>query len=263
MGTMLTPAHVLKAAALAAFFMAALLAPIVGKAQVFQFKTPEPEVTAASADWQVNSEPIIVGGLIFSPARETRFFDGEIMAQVGAYRGVPVYADVTELPWGTVYVPVGRNLMRAYVRTGEAGTGLTGTGMPSGGIPSGVGTSGTLLTPMSSTAPIPTPEPEVSLSGGDLSVNIPPLTALTRPARVESIPHPKGINGVWVEYEGARWYSDGPAVALATGRFSRIGEYQGFPVYRAQGGGGNEIWIAVVNSENATDVPVAPFAKRG
>src|SRR5262245_30353193 len=85
-------------------------------AQVYQFRTPPPPVTAQYAEWQVNSEPIIVNSLVYYPTRETRFFDGEIMAQVGVYRSVPVYADVTLEAHSVIYVPVGRNLVRGYER---------------------------------------------------------------------------------------------------------------------------------------------------
>ena len=39
-------------------------------------------------------------------------------------------------------------------------------------------------------------------------------------------------NGVWLEFEGKRWYSDGAAVPFSSDRFEQIGDYSGFPVYR-------------------------------
>ena len=59
--------------------------------------------------WQFNDEPIMVNGLIYFPTRERRFFDGEIMSQVGVYRRVPVYADVTLEPHSVIYLPIGRS----------------------------------------------------------------------------------------------------------------------------------------------------------
>jgi hypothetical protein len=47
----------------------AMLLPNVGNAQVFQFRTPPPDVSAAAADWQINSVPIIVGGLTYYATR--------------------------------------------------------------------------------------------------------------------------------------------------------------------------------------------------
>src|SRR5581483_8361142 len=96
------------------FSFAAVLLPISGSAQVVQTGTPAPPATAEYADWQFNSEPLLVNGLIYYPTRESRFFDAQIMVQTGVYRSVPIYADVTKQPFSVVYVPIGRGLMRAY-----------------------------------------------------------------------------------------------------------------------------------------------------
>ena len=85
----------------------AVLFPNMGNAQVFQFRTPPPDVTAAGAAWQINSEPIVVGGLIYYPTRGFRMFDGQVMAQTGIFEGVPVYADTTIEPYSELYVPLG------------------------------------------------------------------------------------------------------------------------------------------------------------
>src|SRR5437667_10689794 len=73
----------------------AVLLPAAGRAQAFQFRSPAPEVTAATAVWQVSSQPIIVQGLVYLPTRDYRLFDGQVMTQVGIYQGVPIYADTT------------------------------------------------------------------------------------------------------------------------------------------------------------------------
>jgi hypothetical protein len=44
----------------------AVLLPNVGSAQVFQFRTPPPDTSAAAAQWQIDGEPIVVGGLTIS-----------------------------------------------------------------------------------------------------------------------------------------------------------------------------------------------------
>ena len=54
----------------------AVLFPTKGNAQVFQFRTPPPDVSAAGAAWQINGEPVVVGGLTFYPTRGFRLFDG-------------------------------------------------------------------------------------------------------------------------------------------------------------------------------------------
>lgn len=223
----------------------ALLMPKVGNAQ--------PTVTAQSADWQISSQPIVVDGLVYYPTRETRFFDKEIMTQTGVYLGVPVYADVTLEPYSVLYVPLSRMMMRGYERRrdGEL-AGTTGSRVPSFPvdirtdaeseartftIPGAAGTGGTLPAP-------------------GASVFTPDVPRVTR-TRMESIPRPRGNDGIWVEYAGERWYSDGPAVVFDAQRFHQIGVYRGFPVYRDAERGAEEIWVRVV-----ADGPVAPYTKR-
>ena len=88
--------------------------PRAGSAQVSPFENPAPQVTAASEIWQLNSEPILVNGLVYLPTDARVFFDGHVMVPIGVYEKVPVYADATLEPFSVVYVPVGRNLMRPY-----------------------------------------------------------------------------------------------------------------------------------------------------
>jgi hypothetical protein len=245
----------------AAVLMLAVLLPNLGRAQVYQSKTPPPPVSAQYEAWQFNDEPIIVNGLIYYPTRETRFFDGEIMSQVGVYRRVPVYADVTLEPHSVVYLPIGRQSMRGYERRREGElAGTTGSRMSA--FPVEVASSMTtapreippqMLAPIgTSGAAIPAPAPEVALETAERP-NLPP------PARthIESIPQPRENNGVWLEYGGARWYSDGPATVFDANRFIEIGNYRGFPVYRDKSRGADEIWVRVV-----VGGPVAPYSKR-
>ena len=56
-------------------FTVAVLLPTVGNAQVSQFRTPPPDVSAAAAEWQINSTPIVVGGLSYYATRAFRLFD--------------------------------------------------------------------------------------------------------------------------------------------------------------------------------------------
>ena len=79
----------------------------------------------------------------------------------------------------------------------------------------------------------------------------------SRPGGIESIARPASTNGIWLEFDGARWYSDGPATSFSPDRFEPVGEYRGFPVYRDRTGRTNDIWVSVTR-----DGPVAPYAKR-
>src|SRR5580704_4684009 len=91
----------------------ALLMPTVGNAQVYEVGS-SPEVSAATADWQVNSQLIPIDGLVYAPTRESRMFDPQVMVQIAVYQGVPIFADATMQPWSVVYVPLGSGRMRTY-----------------------------------------------------------------------------------------------------------------------------------------------------
>jgi hypothetical protein len=214
----------------------AVLFPNVSNAQAYAYGTPAPEVTAGTAEWQTQSLRIIVNGLVYYPTRAFRLFDPAVMTQTGVYDGVPVYSDVTIEPYSNVYVPVSRSNMRVYERRRE------GALAPAGDLNGAVGTSGSSL-----------PRP-VSTSG---TASIPDRVR-PKATRVESVPAPVATNGVWLEFNGARWYADGAAVSFTPDRFAPIGEYRGFPVYRdREGKKPNEIWVSVVK-----DGPVAPYATR-
>jgi hypothetical protein len=269
----------------------AVLVPTVLSAQAFQFRTPSPEVNAAGAAWQANGEPILVQGLFYYPTREFRPFDGQVMTQIAVYQSVPIYVDATLAP-GVVYVPVGRDRMRTYerLRAGEL-AGTTGSRTPTfpvtpaSGIPVDervVGTSGVLAGGPGMPRMI---EPSAPITSGTVAIvgpgaartgepgpvgtagsfTTPPAGTIgtapstpvrPTPTRVESIPRPTGSRGVWLDFNGARWYSAGAAEPFEPARFTRIGEYRGFSVYREARGASDQIWIAVVQ-----DGPVAPYRR--
>jgi hypothetical protein len=246
----------------------AVLIPRMGNAQVYQFRTPNPEITAANSMWQVNSEPIIFQGLVYYPTREFRTFDGQVMTQIGIYQGVPIYADTTVEAFSIVYVPVGTTRMRAWERARDreiAGTmGSSALWNPSRAA------SATPYIYATPTAPAPVPASEerpVGTAGTIVpsavgAMAAPRVPDRVRPARttLESIPLPprvRGSNGVWLEFNGNRWYSAGAAVSFRPERFVPIGAYRGFPVYRDTTGDPDRIWVSVVQ-----DGPLAPYEKR-
>jgi hypothetical protein len=69
-------------------------------------------------------------------------------------------------------------------------------------------------------------------------VTAPPVgTSGARPVvgPLETARRPQGLNGVFIEIEGRRYFSDGVAVTYDDKLFTRAGDYHGFPVYRHQG----------------------------
>jgi hypothetical protein len=177
---------------------------------------------------QVNSESVIVGGLTYYPTRAFRMFDGQVMAQTGMYANAPVYSDTTLEPYSELYVPVGNGRMRVYERRRERE--LAGT----------TGTAGSFVPRVASESAV-----------------LPDLGRPHRTSIITAVSHTNVANGVWLEFNGARWYSNGPANVFSPDRFEPIGEYHGFPVYRNKTSGTDDIWVSVVK-----DGPVAPYAKR-
>jgi len=248
--------------------LVAVLLPKVGNAQVYDSRTLPPDVSAADASWQVNSQPIVVEALIFYPTREYRQFDGQVMAQIGVYQGVPIFADTTLEPWSLVYVPVGRERLRAYERprTRE----LAGTsGSRSASFVTPPSSAGNPATYTTATPPAPGPPVVEDRPVGTAGALVPrpagmnrevadiPQRARATRTRLETIPRPSTANGVWLEFGGNRWYSAGSAVPFMPDRFTPVGQYRGFTVYRSTTGDRDRIWVSVV-----PDGPVAPYEKR-
>jgi hypothetical protein len=231
----------------------AVALPISGNAQVFRFRTPPPDVSAAGAEWQINSEPIIVEGLTYYPTRGFRLFDGQVMAQTGSYGRVPVYSDTTLGPYTEIYVPLGSGRMRVYERHPELDSDgtkridetVTSTDRLPYGTEYSSRSAGTVATTGS-----------VNPSASD-SFPIPDRDRPHRTTILTGVPHAADTNGVWLDYNGARWFSSGPAVLFSPDRFEPIGEYHGFPVYRAKRGDNDELWVASVK-----DGPLAPYRRR-
>jgi len=188
-----------------ALLFSALLFPKIGMAQAYQVRTPAPEVTAADAEWQVASDPIVVQGLLFYPTRETRMFDGQIMAQIGVYERVPVYADVTLEPFSIVYVPIGSQRMRTYERKREGElAGTTGSRTPS--FPVDVASPTTAEARPIATAGSIAPTVDRDAAPAPIERGLPPSSSsASRRARIETIPTPRSAtrNGIWIEFCGA------------------------------------------------------------
>jgi hypothetical protein len=182
----------------------AVLFPTLSNAQTAQFGTPRPQVSAATAAWQVNDEPMLVQGLVFYPTRDVRMFDAQVMTQIAVFQSIPIYADVTLEPFSIVYVPIGSDRMRTYerLRAGDA-AGTTGSRTPTypvapiAGVPAEggviVGTAGAA----SATPPAPI---------GSAGTTVPAPDRRPARTRIESIPRPStATNGIWLEFNGARW----------------------------------------------------------
>ena len=248
------------------------LVPTNGNAQAFSLPTPPPAVTAASAGWQIQGAPVFYAGNFYYPTGPSVFFDGNVMVRTGTFRGVPLYVDATVDPYTVVYVPIGGNMLRPYERRREGElTGTVGNRTPSFPIDRDVELSAAsagpgFMTPPTgiTTEPRVLPESERPVATGGVGFPTPSSTEARAveergaPARtgVESIPAVHRNDGVWLEFKGVRYYLAGASVPNAPGRFERIGDHHGFPVYREARGSSEMIYVAVVK-----DGPLAPYRR--
>jgi len=241
----------------------ALLLPGTGAAQVYHLPAPPPEVTAARAVWQLNGTPLFYAGAFYYPTGPTVFFDGFVMVRTGMYEGIPLYSDTTLEPYSIVYVPIGGNVMRPYERkrSGEL-AGTVGSRTPSFPIERDVEvsvsarTAGLTFPPLADVSE-PTVVPEAARTPAPTAIVAPPATSgmpkMSR-ARSNAAPFPRAAynRGIWIEYNGTRWHTAGGAVSYSPQLFRAIGEYKGFPVYRAIRGDRNRIYIPVVANGGLT-----------
>jgi len=284
----------MRAVVLGVFLSVAVLLPKVGTAQVYRSPTASPNVTAASTSWYAAGSPIFYAGNYYFPTGPTVFFDGNVMNRTGNYNGVPLYEDATLEPYSMVYVPIGNNLVRPYERRREgelvgtvgsrtpsfpiqrdseysAASGITGIQVPP--LLGAPGAPEPLVMPEAIRVPVAVPTTLVATLPDDLRVTgaidvriiqpeqpPAPNPSATRPGTRRSTSPaapPRTSEGVWIDFQGTRYYSAGPSVIYDAARFRNIGDYRGFPVYREAPGANDRIYVAVL-----PDGPLAPFTKR-
>ncbi len=272
-------------AAVCLICVAALFPAVSARAQAITNSTPAPIVTADGEPWYLSGEPLTYEGNVYYPAGPLTAFNRNEMVRSGFYRGIPLYARTTYEPWSVVFVPLSGGFMQPYIRrrSGEiAGTlGSTNPGLPidrddtsraltsapqAPGPPTGL--ADTPIDRVAGAAPAQ-PAP-IGTAGradrgtaavGTAGTTAPPAPAasrvVVRPRPLVTAARPTGVNGVYVEFDSARWYSAGSALELDSS-FRRIGEYHGFPVY-GRGEDRSTIYIPVAANVRAL---VAPYSKR-
>lgn len=241
-------------------------------AQTMLQPTPKPIYTADNEAWYQAGVPITFAGNIYYPAGPVVHFHANEMVRSGHYLGIPLYSRTTIEPYSIVFVPLYGGLMQPYERR-RAGDVADTVGSMTPSFPvvksaeqsnmeyvPGVGVIQAQAPPSWAGAPVdrtpiePTDQPpgatsSVGTAGGETRVPLGPLASAKRP---------EGLNGVFVEYNSQRYFSDGPARDFDPKSFTRIGEYRGFPVYR-RGGETNTIYIPPLAGPPAI---VAPYRTR-
>jgi len=239
----------------ALLFLCALLVSGTAGAQTWQ-PTQPPLVTAENETWFRAGDAIEWNGALYYPAGVPQAFDRYEMARAGSYRGIPLYTDTTLEPYSIVFVPMAGGRMQPYERprtgmlAGSAGSRMSA--FPS--APSTEGTAALGLTPEGYVAQAPAPPTfarAYDLGAAPVPERISPAVPVVASSvgrtaaqtvgtsgRVTDVVNgaskPKGINGVWIDFDGRRWVSAGKAVDLSAD-FVEIGSYRGSPVYQRRG----------------------------
>lgn len=76
-------------------------------------------------------------------------------------------------------------------------------------------------------------------------------------AQALALPQRSAVEGLWIDFDNARWFSAGRAIDFDASRFERAGEHRGFPGYRERGGSVTRIYVTVT-----PDGPLAPYDRR-
>lgn len=244
------------------FIVSVLLVVVaaITRAQVVWQPTSPPLVTAENESWYLHADPIIWSGAYFYPAGAQVFFNANQMVRSGSFRGIPLYTDATRDALSLVYVPLPGGLMQPYERrrTGQL-AGTTGNTAPS--FPTDIGAEGMMGTEGIAVDLAQTPGPpdfarpydvaplgeSTSTRSRDIaagsSVSAEAIAAGGRsivhaprdPGRAVARPPAKAANGIWVEFEGRRWFAGGQAEVFAPAQFSERGVYHGLTVYARKG----------------------------
>jgi hypothetical protein len=216
------------------------------RAQITLQPTPPPTVTAENESWYLSGAPISWGGNLYYAAGPIIHFTRNEMVRAGTFGDVAIYIRTTQEPGSIIYVPLAGGVMRPYERrrSGDL-AGTVGSSAPSFvvSLPAEETPSGTLQAPapptgvpVGTTGFIPTepaPEPP-AVTYAPVGTTGPVMMS---PARtlMQTAQRPVGLNAVFIVFQGARWFSAGPAIEYSADRFTPIGEHHGFTVYLQKG----------------------------
>ncbi len=253
-------------------------------AQTMLLPVPAPLVTAETEHWYQTAEPLEYAGSVYYPLGTPVPFNGNVMVRSGQYKGVPLYTAMATDLLGIVFVPLPGGFMHPYQRRiPEELVGTSGSTAPlfPVAIPAAIAPgmvavvmfpeaamTPTLGSPIAFDRAIARPSAALTMTAAAASPTRAPLAASASPvgasgrvapvaARKVAARRPHAENGVFIEFDDARWFSSGPAVLFDARTFKRIGELHGLPVYTASGRRGT-IFVSVAEGLDL----VAPYSKR-
>jgi hypothetical protein len=258
----------MKSAALAAFSIFFVIAGAASAAAQTSRTTPAPIVTAESETWYLAGEPITYSGHFYYPSGAQIHFNANEMVRSGFYDEIPLYSRTTLEPYSIVFVPVRGGMMQPYERRrdGElAGTaGSTTPSLPTTSLAED--NADRLLqaaAPPALVGSVDRPAPSAGspvATGGSSREPVPAPTSTsgrgaTRVSHVRVGPNPQGVNAIFMDFGGRRWYASGAPIAFDPATMARIGERHGFAIF-ADSSSVNRIYIQVVSGGSM----VAPYS---
>ena len=210
--------------------------------------TPKPIVTVENEAWYQAGVPITVNGNTYYPTGPQVYFNANEMVRSGHFQGIPLYSRTTLEPYSIVFAPLSGGLMQPYERrrSGEIAD-TVGSLSPSFPVVRSAEQAGMEYVPGAGMVQAQAPPSQVGEivdrqevdSERTPVVTAPPVgTTGIKPGPVgplETARRPTGINGVFIELESRRYFSDGPAVPFDEKLFTRAGDYHGFAVFRQSG----------------------------
>lgn len=215
-----------------------LMVAVPVAAQVNYQATPAPLVTAENEPWYAAGEPVMFAGHIYYPTGPQVHFNGNEMVRSGFFHAIPLYTRTTIEPYSKVFVPISGGLMQPYERRREgemAGTvGSTAPSFPVARSSEAVGDVairqaaappgiiGYTVTPPAQPAVSEAPPEQIAGTTGTV---MPPVRARA-PVRP-----PQGHHGLFIEFDGQRWFGAGKTAPLDTLRLRPVGEHHGLTVY--------------------------------
>lgn len=198
--------------------------PCAAAAQTVWQPAQVPTVTAEKTSWYLASEPLSINGELYYPAGAVQFFNRFQMVRSGSFNGIPLYMDPGFQPDTTVFVPLSGERMQPYQRR-QPGmlVGTTGSVAP---LPAVAGAQAPASDLFRQVADASAPQP-VGTSGR--------VTAAPAPGGVSTLNPPTGLNGLWINFDGRRWFSAGKAIGYDAATLTRVGTYHGWNVYTRNG----------------------------
>jgi hypothetical protein len=235
---------------------------IAAAAQALTRPAAAPYVTAENERWFVEGEPIMFAGNLYYPAGAQVFFNGNEMVRSGFYIGIPLYTRTTIEPYSVVYVPVAGGLMQPYERPRNRElTGTAGSTPPALLTPYDPASAATLLpqapAPPSVAPIVIVPEAPLSASRETAPIGMVGRQPAHTPMHTRIGGRPQGINAVFIEYDGRRWYSTGRSMEVDPSHMQRVRDYEGFEVWRDRRKGNRTIYVATTRRGTIV-VPYTP-----